>query len=98
MLEESMQEVGYAGPMVSAADGEILDGSARHETIKCACGCGKSLLRFHPKFGTDRRFIHGHNSINLRSESICEVCGRAIFEGRKWEPNEYGMKLVKTIS
>lgn len=32
MLEESMQEVGYAGPMVAAADGEIIDGSARHET------------------------------------------------------------------
>jgi hypothetical protein len=32
MLESSMQEVGYAGPMVAAADGEIIDGSARHET------------------------------------------------------------------
>ena len=32
MLETSMQEVGYAGPMVAAADGEIIDGSARHET------------------------------------------------------------------
>ena len=32
MLDESMREVGYAAPMVAAADGEILDGSARHET------------------------------------------------------------------
>lgn len=32
MLEQSFQEVGYAGPMVAAADGEIIDGSARHET------------------------------------------------------------------
>mgnify|MGYP007132407904 FL=1 len=31
MLETSMQEVGYAGPMIAAADGEIIDGSARHE-------------------------------------------------------------------
>lgn len=32
MLDESMKEVGYSAPMVAAADGEILDGSARHET------------------------------------------------------------------
>ncbi len=32
MFDESIKEVGYSAPMVAAADGEILDGSARHET------------------------------------------------------------------
>ena len=31
-LEASMNEVGYTAPMIAAADGEIIAGSARHET------------------------------------------------------------------
>lgn len=31
MLEKSMNRVGYTAPMIAAADGEIISGSARHE-------------------------------------------------------------------
>jgi len=31
-LEASMNEIGYTAPMIAAADGEIIAGSARHET------------------------------------------------------------------
>ncbi|MCG2681162.1 MAG: hypothetical protein L6455_14530 [Kiritimatiellae bacterium] len=31
-LEDSMQKVGYTAPIIAAADGEIISGSARHET------------------------------------------------------------------
>ena len=32
ILESSMQDLGYVAPMTACADGEIIDGSARHET------------------------------------------------------------------
>lgn len=32
ILESSMQDLGYTAPMIACADGEIIDGSARHET------------------------------------------------------------------
>ena len=32
MLEQSMRQHGYVAPMTAAADGEIIDGSARIET------------------------------------------------------------------
>lgn len=37
-LEASMNEVGYTAPMIAAADGEIIAGSARHETAASVFG------------------------------------------------------------
>ena len=38
VLEKSMQSVGYTSPMIAAADGEIIDGSARHEVAATVFG------------------------------------------------------------
>jgi hypothetical protein len=45
MLDRSMSEVGYVAPMTAAADGEILDGSARLETA--AQRFGDEVLVIH---------------------------------------------------
>lgn len=51
---------------------------AKNEVIECACGCGRTLLRFHPKFYTERQYIHGHNTDKKSIDSSCSNCGKPI--------------------
>lgn len=40
-------------------------GLLKFPTVKCACGCGKSLRSVN-KWGYRRRYIHGHNSMEIK--------------------------------
>ena len=55
-LEASMNEVGYTAPMIAAADGEIIAGSARHETAASVFGADVYCAWVTSQF--TRRHIH----------------------------------------
>ena len=35
----------------------------KNELIYCACGCGKKLLKYHPKYGYERKYVFNHHHI-----------------------------------
>ena len=56
-----------------------------NKLIECTCGCGQTLIKY-AQYGKgaykQRRYIHGHNSQNLRAEMECEFCDKLIIVPR----------------
>lgn len=77
-LRESIQSVGYTEPMVAAADGEILSGSARLETVADVFGVDVEPLVIHSD-GT-RPVIHIRDDVpnahTLQAQKIALAANR----------------------
>lgn len=89
VLENSMTDLGYTAPMIACADGEIIDGSARHETAANVFGSDAEpiVVESDGKRPIVVKRTDIKNAQTKLAKKISLVANRAAEVNLEWEPD-----------